>query len=85
MSELRVGTPITVAGITLIPIERVRINCEKQSYAYWINATKEAVAVVICEPEGPRIMDVEAHERHIDELIMLVPELKSLLIEFFPP
>ena len=85
MSELRAGAPITVAGITLIPIERVRIHSEKQSYAYWLNATKEAVAVVICEREGLRIIDVEAHERHIDEFITVVPELKSLLTEFFPP
>ena len=85
MSELRAGAPITVAGITLIPIERVRIHSEKQSHAYWLNATKEAVAVVICEREGPRIIDVEAHERHIDEFIKVVPELNSLLTEFFPP
>ena len=85
MSELRAGDPITVAGITLIPIERVRIHCEKQPYAYWFNATKEAVAVVICEREGPRILDVEAHQRPIDALITEVPELGSLLTEFFPP
>lgn len=81
MSELRAGAPITVAGITLIPIERVRINSGKQWYAYWLNATKEAVAVVICEREGPRIIDVEARERPIDEFITEVPELESLLTE----
>ena len=84
MSELRTGAPIRVAGITLIPIERVRIDYEKQSSAYWLNATKEAVAVVICEREGPRIVDVEAHERPIDELITEVPELESLLTECLP-
>lgn len=85
MTELRAGAPITVAGITLIPIERVQINSEKQSHAYWFNATKQAVAIVICELEGPRIIDVEEHERRIDELITEVPELKSLLTEFLPP
>jgi len=84
MSELRAGAPITVAGITLIPIERVWTNSEKQPYAYWFNATKEAVAVVICELEGPRAVDVEAHERPIDELIVEVPELESLLTVFLP-
>lgn len=85
MSELRAGAPITVAGITLIPIERVRIVCEKQPYAYWLNASKEAVAVVICGVEGPRVVDVEARERPIDEFITEIPELESLLAEFLSP
>jgi uncharacterized spore protein YtfJ len=85
MSELRAGAPITVAGITLIPIERMRINSEKQSFAYWLNATKEVVAVVICEREGPRLLNVEAEERCIDELIFEVPELGSMLLEFLSP
>ncbi len=85
MSELRAGVPITVGEITIIPIERVWINSEKQPYAYWFNATKEAFAVVICELEGPRALDVEAHELPIDELKLKVPELESLLMEFLPP
>jgi hypothetical protein len=84
MSELRAGAPITVAGMTLIPIARVRIHSEKQTSAYWLNATKEAVAVVICEREGSCILDVEAHERPIDEFMTEVPELESLLTEFLP-
>ena len=79
MSELRVGAPITVAGITLIPIERVWIRAEKQPYAYWLNATKEAFAVVICERGGPRAVDIEARELPIGELITVIPELDPLL------
>jgi hypothetical protein len=84
VSELRAGAPITVAGITLIPIERVRVSSEKQRTAYWLNAKKEAVAVVICDLEGPRAVDVEARERPIDEFIRDIPELEFLLAEFLP-
>lgn len=85
MSELRAGTPITAAGITLIPIERVRIDSGTQPHAYWFNATKEAVAVVICAPEGPRAVDVQAHEWPLDELIAQVPELEAVLTKARPP
>jgi hypothetical protein len=81
MSELRAGAPIAVAGITLIPIERVRITCEKQVRAYWLNATKEALAIVVCDPAGPRVVDVEAHELPVEGLLAQVPGLELLLAE----
>jgi len=85
MNRLHAGTPITVAGITMIPIERLRIDSEKQPYAYVFNATKEVLAVVICGPEGPRIVDTEARERSIDEFITEIPALASLLQQCLPP
>lgn len=84
MSELRAGAPITVAGITLIPIERVLIHSEEPPYACWLSASKEAVAVVICGPKGARAVDVQARERPIDELIAEIPELEPVLAQFHP-
>ena len=81
MSELRAGAPIAVAGITLIPIERVRIACEKQLRAYWLSATKEALAIVVCDPAGPRVVDVEARELPVEGLLAQVPGLELLLAE----
>ncbi len=83
MNELRAGDPITVAGVTLVPIERVQINTEKQSYGYWLNATKEAVAIIICEPQGPRLMNVGEAKCSLDNIMMELPALESLLTEFF--
>jgi hypothetical protein len=85
VSELRAGAPITLAGITLIPIERVRISAEKQRCACWLNATKEALAVVICDRDGPRALDVEAQELPIDELIGEIPDLEPVLAELLAP
>jgi hypothetical protein len=85
MSELRAGDPVTVAGVTLIPIERLRISAEKQPYAYWLDATKDVYALVICDHQGPRAVDVEAKERPVDEFITEIPELETLLTQFLPP
>lgn len=41
MNGLRPGAPITVAGITLIPIERVRIDSGVLSRAWWLSAANE--------------------------------------------
>lgn len=81
MSELRAGAPIAIAGVTLIPIERVRIWFEQQPDAYWLGAMKEALAVVVCNRTGARVVDMEARELPIDEFITQIPGLESLLAE----
>jgi uncharacterized spore protein YtfJ len=78
MNELRAGAPITLAGMILIPIERVQVNSEKQSFGYWLNATKEAVAIVICEPQGPRLMNISIEEHSLDRIFTELPELVSI-------
>lgn len=85
MNKLRTGTPVTVDGITLIPIERVRIRAEKQPNTYWFSITKEAVALVICDLEGPRAVDIDAHQRSVDQFITDIPGLASMLAECLPP
>lgn len=85
MSELCAGAPVSVAGITLIPIERVRIDSEKRSKGYWLAGTKEVAAIVICEHERTRILDVEAREHSVDKFITEVPELESLLMKCHRP
>lgn len=82
--QLYAGSPIPVAGITLIPIERVQVSSEIQPSAYWFKATKAAVAVIICDREGPRAVDVEMHESPMSVLLTEIPELESLLTEFVP-
>lgn len=81
MNELHAGVPITVAGMSLVPIERVQISAVKQSYGYWLNAMKEAVAVVICEPQGPRLINIGNHEHSLDEILTLLPEVKSFCLK----
>jgi len=78
MNELRAGAPITLAGMILIPIERVQVNSEKQSFGYWLNATKEAVAIVICEPQGPRLMNISIEDHSLDKIFTELPELESI-------
>ena len=82
MNGLRTGSRVTVAGIALIPIERVRISSEKQPCGYWFSVTKEAFAVVICDQQGPRAVCIDGHERPIDELTAAIPELETVLTEF---
>jgi uncharacterized spore protein YtfJ len=75
------GSPIKLAGVTLIPIEQLRIRSDEQPDAYWIHAIKEAIAVIICDENGLRVINIETPELSIEEFIRKVPELETLLAE----
>jgi hypothetical protein len=85
LRELRAGAAVTLAGVTLIPIERVRVSSERQPHAVWLHATKEALAVVICDPAGPRVLDVWGREWPVGRFVAEIPELGSLLAALRPP
>lgn len=79
MNELRVGTPTVVAGVTLIPVERLRVVATHQLQGCWFQATKEVFALVIGSVHGACAMDVDGHPLPIDQLHELVPELQAVL------
>lgn len=79
MNELRVGVPVVVAGITLIPVERSRIVASARWQTCWLQATKEAFALVICGAHGLHAVDAVGHPLSIDYLLEMVPELQAVL------
>ena len=79
MNELRAGTPIVVAGVTLIPVERIRIVATEVQQACWLQATKDAFALVICDAHGQHAVDTDGYHLPIDHLLDLVPELQTAL------
>lgn len=79
MNQLRVGLPLAVGGTVLIPVERVAVTVERHRHGRWLSATKEAVAIVVCESDGLRALDVHERERPVDELIRDIPELAAVI------
>ena len=79
MSELRAGTPVAVAGVTLIPIERVGAAVEMRGRGLWFTGVKEPIAVVILRPGSACAVAVDGEARSISELVVDVPGLEALL------
>lgn len=79
MDELRAADPLTVAGVTLIPIEYSRIQSDLGSMGYWLTGFKEPFAVVICDQSGTCAFDMGSAELAVNELIQKVPNLYSIL------
>lgn len=79
MSPLRVGAPLAVGGAVLIPVERVAVKVERHRRGLWIGATKEVTALVVCEPDRLRAIDVQARELPVEDLIREIPGLAAVI------
>ncbi len=79
MSQLRAGAPLSTAGVTLVPIEWMNIYKEKQRQGFWAYGSKEPVALVICDTQGVRVINVEEGEVSLESLQREVPQLDSVL------
>lgn len=84
MKQLSIGVPLTVRETTVIPLERVTFTAGKQLGGYWLSASKEIVAVVICRPDSLCALDMEARELRLDELTQEFPELGAAIRECRP-
>lgn len=79
MSRLLAGTPLTLNGVTVIPIEKVDVCGRNMKQGYWLYGSKKAEALIICDPEGIRAFDMQANELSLKKLIKDVNGLDGLL------
>ena len=81
MKALRAASPFSIGDVTLVPIERAGIQSDMGDAGYWINAFKEAFAVVVCDASGVRALDLNSSEIALDALIRKTPNLGAILSE----
>jgi hypothetical protein len=80
-NELHVASPVAVAGVVLIPIEKASSFSYAAKNRFWIHCSKEPVAIVVCGAEGVRAFDMEGGERSMRELFRKVAGLEAALEE----
>ncbi|MBE9502795.1 MAG: hypothetical protein IME96_01305 [Proteobacteria bacterium] len=79
MSEFRAGAPFIMAETTIIPVEKVSVFSDKTNYGCWLHCYKEPAAIVVCNEDGIRAVDMEAKELELSELFEKTPELEKRL------
>ena len=70
--------PIHVGDVTLLPIERVKLQSQIASSHAWLAASKEPVVLVVRDTDGIRTIDIGT-ALSIDQLREQVPELDDLI------
>ena len=76
---LEAGQPLTVGGVTLLPIERVAVRAHGKDGCGWVFGSKDFCALVLCEAGGIRAVDACAEAVRIEELVEKVPGLGATL------
>ncbi|MDH5538461.1 MAG: hypothetical protein OEY03_03555 [Rhizobacter sp.] len=76
---LRVGPPVTVGRVTVIPIERIVLNSDQCDSRLWFSATKQPFAIVVHDAGGLRCIDTGTGTVSLEELRATVPGLDTVL------
>ena len=79
MDKLLVGKPFISSQSCVVAIERLYIHSEKGTSGYWITAQKELHAIIICDTNGIRAIDLDSNEVSLEELIKNIPKLDATL------
>jgi hypothetical protein len=77
--EVSAGSPITVAGVTLIPVEEVSINGWHGEGGVLFFGVKRPVGLVLLAPPVKKAFRVNGEEVPLDQLIREVPGIKQIL------
>jgi uncharacterized spore protein YtfJ len=81
MSKVQMGKPITLTGITLVPIEKVAVGNHRLGQVFWLYGSKDPLAVLVCDGDGVRVLSIQEPQFTLAELARKVPGLASALAQ----
>jgi hypothetical protein len=77
MKTLRMGTPVTIGDLELIPVEATHIDASRAAGALVGFASKSAAAIVVRSRAGAWALSPEGDEASLEELVREVPGLRE--------
>ena len=79
--ELNIDRPVTVAGVTLIPVSEVSLSHWHHKRGIFYSGSKQPVSVVIISPSVKKAFRITGEEITLDQLVHEVPNIKEMLEE----
>ncbi len=77
--EVAINNPVTVAGVTLIPIVEISQNYWQGNRGISFMGVKQPVSVIVVSPSAKRAFRMTGEEISLDQLIQEVPGVKEIL------
>jgi len=77
--EVEIGNPVTVAGVTLIPVVKVSLNYWRGNGSVSFFSVKKPIGVVVVSPSAKRAFRITGEEVPLDQFIQEVPGIKEVL------
>ena len=77
--EVIIENPVTIAGVTLVPVTKVSLNhwCCKHGFSCF--DIKQPVSVVVISPSAKKAFRITGEEVSFDQLIREVPDIQEML------
>ncbi|MBA7695080.1 hypothetical protein ES703_103701 [subsurface metagenome] len=77
--EIRIEAPVTVAGVTLIPVVKASLSCWHRKGRLSFLSTTQPISVVVVSPQARRAFRINGEEVSLDQLTKEVPGIKEIL------
>lgn len=81
VTERRVGAPLRVGGVTIVPVEEVGMAVQFGAGRLFASAGRRVVAVVVIEGGVARALDDAGRALDLDHILEQVPPLRDALRE----
>lgn len=79
--EILVSNPITIAGMTIVPVSKVSTNTGHGNWGAAFYGSIQPVSVIIITPSGKRSFRVNGEEVTLDQLVQEFPSISQKLEE----
>jgi uncharacterized spore protein YtfJ len=77
--EVEIGNPMTIGGVTLIPVIELSLNYWHGGGRFSCFGIKQPVSVVVVSSSGKRAFRASGEEVSLDQLIQETPGIKEVL------
>jgi uncharacterized spore protein YtfJ len=76
--KVTTGCPVTVAGVTVIPVSEVSSNCWHSKRGIAFCGSKQPVSVLIISPSGKRVFRISGEEITFDQFAGEIPDITEI-------
>ena len=77
--EVEIGNPVTIAGITLIPVAEISLHSWQRKGGISFLGTKQPLSVIVISPSEKKAFKVSGEEVPLNELLQELPGIKKFL------
>ena len=77
--EVTINNPIAIAGLTIIPVVHVSLNCWLHNGGGSFFGIKEPFAVIVVSPAAKRAFRITGEEVSIGQLVEEASQLREIL------
>jgi len=77
--EVEISNPVTIAGVTLIPVTKVSLNYWRSNRGVSFFSIKQPLNVIVVSPSGKKAFRITGEEVSLEQLIQEVPGIQEIL------